>query len=576
MWKKFILSSPYYSPLLLLAAGMLAYSNTFHVPFLFDDVPNIVQNTRIHRLWPLWELLVPGQGGLTTSGRPLISLSFALNYAWGGLAVEGYHAVNLGIHLLAGCVLYGLLRRTFLLPGCAESLKSRATPLALAIAALWLLHPLQTESVTYISQRAEMVMALCYLFSLYALIRTATAEESRLSRRWACWTLAGCWIGMTAKEVMVSAPLILFLYDRAFLAGSFQEAWWKRGRLYLGLAASWLLLGALVMLTGNRGGTAGFGTAGEAAWWHYALKQFDAVATYLKLVFWPHPLVFDYGADTVGSWMEIWPQGILIGLLAAATGFALWRWPRCGFSGAAFFAILAPSSSVIPIISQTMAEHRMYLPLAVPLALAGCGLFLLSGRAGLGLLAAWALLLAGLTWNRNLDYQSELSLQRDTVRKVPNNARARHRLGLAYVRCGRPDLAMEEYATLVRIHPENPFAHNNLGRLYLNAGQRIQAMNEFETALRLHPDFPEARANLGKALFESGNYSGAAQQFAAALSLPPPSIDPEVYFYYGLALFHLGDRSRAAEQFAKARELAPGNKALERQIEKLMTQEPMR
>ena len=310
--------------------------------------------------------MCPPNHGETVTGRPLLNLSFAVNYAISGLNVWSYHAANLAIHVLAALLLFGILRRTFLLPRWAEFLSAafaepalRLGCLALAIALLWAIHPLQTESVTYIVQRAESLVGLFYLLTLYCFIRGATSGRGR---SWYAAAVLACLLGMASKEVMVSAPLMVLLYDRAFLAGSFREAWRRRYGVYLALASTWLLLGWLVIVAGNRGGSAGFG-AGVGSW-AYLCTQFGAIVHYLKLSVWPHPLLLDYGPDTVPMTLEILPDAILVVLLGLATLVALWRWPKIGFLGAWFFAILAPTSSIVPVATQVVAEHRMYLPLA--------------------------------------------------------------------------------------------------------------------------------------------------------------------------------------------------------------------
>ena len=229
----------------VLAAGAIAaYGNSFGAPFVWDDPLSIVQNPTIRHLWPIWGPLRPLQGtGTTVEGRPLLNLSLAANYAISGTRVWSYHAVNVLIHAIAGLALFGIVRRTVNgkdgpgfqpAPGRDRGLKARATPIAFAVALLWTLHPLQTEAVTYIVQRAESLMGLLYLLTLYCFIRgedddgagAAGQGFSRLSRlrppAFSILSVVFCFLGMATKEVMVSAPVIVFLYDRTFLAGGFR------------------------------------------------------------------------------------------------------------------------------------------------------------------------------------------------------------------------------------------------------------------------------------------------------------------------------------------------------------------
>ena len=159
--------------------GLLVYANTLSGPFIFDDLTSIEQNPSIRRLWPLSEPLSPPRD-TPVAGRPLLNLSFAVNYAVGGLDVTGYHLVNLAIHLLAALVLFGLVRRTLLLPSLAPRVGESATNLAAAAALLWMVHPLNSEVVDYVTQRSASLMGLCYLLTLYCSVRALSAG----ARRW--------------------------------------------------------------------------------------------------------------------------------------------------------------------------------------------------------------------------------------------------------------------------------------------------------------------------------------------------------------------------------------------------------
>ncbi len=241
----------------LAVAGLVAFLNGFSSPFLFDDYDSINQNASLRHLWPIWDALTPGGAvGAGVTNRPIVNLSLALNYAVGGLHVEGYHIFNFVIHLLASLLLYGVVRRTLLQPAARNAFGKAAGSLAWVSALCWLLHPLQTESVTCVIQRTESLMGLIFLGTFYAAIR---AMESVRPTRWYLAAIVGCLAGMATKEVMVSAPLLIFLYDRTFVAGSFRAAWERRKGFYLSLAATWALLAWLVIDVGGgtRGGSCG-------------------------------------------------------------------------------------------------------------------------------------------------------------------------------------------------------------------------------------------------------------------------------------------------------------------------------
>jgi hypothetical protein len=167
---------------------------------------------------------------------------------------------------------------------------------------------------------------------------------------------------MGAKEVMVTAPLVVLLYDRTFVAGGFSAAWRQRRTYYVGPRRH-LAVARVDHVRAGAGPGVGAGFGLGVSWWTYLLKQSEAILLYLKLSFWPHPLVLDYGTAVVHSVADVWWQAIVVLALLGLTIWALVRKPVAGFLGAWFFVILAPSSSVVPILTQTMAEHRMYLPL---------------------------------------------------------------------------------------------------------------------------------------------------------------------------------------------------------------------
>jgi hypothetical protein len=326
------------------------------------------------------------------------------------------------------------------------------------VALLWTLHPLQTESVTYIVQRAESLMGLFYLQTLYCFIRGICAERAdasdplagRASWVWYVLSVASCLLGMATKEVLVSAPLIVLLYDRTFLAGSFHAAWRQRRQVHLALAATWIPLTGLVLHAANRGGTAGFGVG--VSFWSYAATQFQALSHYLWLSVWPHPLINDYGVRWMTSVGDVAPYAAVVALLVAATLVALVRRPALGFLGAWFFAVLAPTS-LVPGTRQTLAEHRMYLSLAPVMVLMVLALYAWLGRRGRFVLAAAAIGLGWLTVQRNTVYHSDATIWRDTVAKRPGNAAARNNYGNILAQAGRPEEALAQYEEASRLAP---------------------------------------------------------------------------------------------------------------------------
>ncbi|MBI5769746.1 MAG: tetratricopeptide repeat protein [Verrucomicrobia bacterium] len=532
------------------AAGVVglvcaAYANSLGGPFVFDDTHAILDNPTIRSLsWPA--LAPPRGGGLTVEGRPVLNLTLALNYALSGTRVWSYHLVNLVIHAGAALALFGVIRRTLVR---LEKFSVSAAPLAFLAAGLWALHPLQTESVTYVVQRTESLMGLLFLTTLYCALRQA-GEPHR--RRWTVFAVASCWLGMATKEVMVAAPLLVLLYDRTFLAGTFREAWRLRARLHLGLALSWLLLGFLVVTTGDRGGT--IGAAAGVSPWDYLLSQSRAIMHYLRLTVWPDPLVFDYGPDFV-SFARALPFAVADVGLVVLTAVALRRRPALGFVGAWFFVILAPTSSFVGGTRQMLAEHRMYLSLAAPLVLAVVGLHRWLGRRSWVLWGVAAAALGTVTVARNRDYRSELAIFGDTVAKRPGNAYARNNYGSALVAAGRHAESAEQFATAARLLPTFAQAHNNLSGALYRLGRPADCLEHAATAVRLQPNYPEAHANLGTARLRLGDPAAAIPHFQTALRLKPDYAD--ALGNLGAAYLQAGRPAEAAAQYLALVRLAP-------------------
>jgi hypothetical protein len=513
-------------PLVIVTAGICTYWNSLRSPFIWDDNTAVVSNRTIRYLSLLWDVFSPPRD-TPVAGRPLVNLSFAINYAFGGLNETGYHIVNISIHVTCALLLFGIVRRTLMRLGSrggshdrravapSPALFPAADVTALVTALLWMVHPLQTEVVDYITQRSESLMALFFLLTLYSAIRaqaiagaavthkgdpgpgasrkrTADAKHTLPVNPWQALAIAACACGMLTKESMVVAPLIVVLYDWAFEFDSFRAAMRARRWLYAGLASTWVILAAVLWSVPRS--TVGASAAVGA--WTYLLNQMEVIGRYLRLSIWPSALVLDYGVPRSVALGDVLPGGLVIIGLIAAGGVALARSRALGFLAVWFFLTLAPTSSVIPITSEVGAERRMYLPLAALATLAVIGARagfdrLTTGRSrpttvqpkrpstspggatdepvigvaritAAGLTVVILLALAGRTIARNAEYQNPLTLWRTDVERRPH---------------GRSRMA---------------FAGELVG-----AGQHDQAVAQFREAIK---DFPDARLSFGAEL----------------------------------------------------------------------------
>jgi tetratricopeptide (TPR) repeat protein len=516
-------------PIVIVVAALAAYHNSFAGAFVFDDEPHLINNPQIRAAWPFAD-------STTFPNRALVVFSLAVNYALDGLDVWGYHAFNLAVHMLAALTLYGIVRRTLLLEPQRSRYCQSAPWLAAAVALLWVVHPLQTESVTYIIQRAESLMGLWYLLTLYCVIRGAGTAPGTW---WYIAAVASCGLGMLSKEVMCTAPVLVLLYDRVFLAPSFGQVFRQRWALYLGLAATWVALaGPVLSMTGpslarDASTQVGFGVQ-KMTPLAYALSQPGVIIHYLRLALWPQPLCLDYDWPPASSASAIVLPGLALGALLLATLWACRRRPALAYCGAWFLLILAPTSSIVPILDLAV-EHRMYLSLAAVLVLMvlgtyallemaarrfGLGEATLVGLAGGGFLA-YLVLLGALTIRRNEDYRSPLAMWAAVVAERPNNARGHNNLAMCLKNQGQLNDAEKECRIAIQLEPAYVLAHNNLGTCLQSEGELQEAEQEYRIALQIRPDYAEARANLGACLQGQGRIEEAEEECRRAIQLNP-------------------------------------------------------
>jgi cytochrome c-type biogenesis protein CcmH/NrfG len=480
-----LLRRPLVAAALIVGLGLAVYLPGLDAPFIFDDLPNLVAEETSHvlRLWP-W-------GAPPPLGRCFGTWTFQLNYAIHGHYVPLWRLTNIAIHVAAAWVLFDLVRRTIALPGIPALVKAHQHWFALTAALVWLVHPLQTQSVTYVVQRYESLMGLGYLLTIYCLLRGATSARPV---GWYLGSAAACWAGAATKEVAISAPLVAMLYDRAYLEASWRDVLRRRWPLYGGLWAStgWLFYAAVGGMVGNPEDGAGFDQ--PITPWEYLRSQPAVLLYYLKLVVWPRTLIIDHGWPVETSPWRIYGLGAIVVALFLASAWAVWRYPRVGVVAMAFFLILAPTSSVLPIADLAF-EHRMYLPLA-----------------------SVVLLLTGIV---------AMGVER-TVADA--NRQARVLWLITGVVVGsllvRTSLRNREYRDPFTIwsqahanNPLHPRPHLQLAKLYVQAGKVQDAVAICEQALRLPVIDTSTVAGLADAMFRAGRIERAAELYEKVIGI---------------------------------------------------------
>jgi protein O-mannosyl-transferase len=512
---------------LVLAVGAV-YWGRLDGPFVFDDAQSISGNPTLTP-WDLGRALSPPRETPVAS-RPLANLSFALGYALHGPSPSAFHTENLLLH--CACVLLAFLCLRLLLRS-----SERRDLLAWFAALAFGVHPMTLEVVLYATQRTETLMAACYLGALLVLLaKPVTSAPSVLA-------LAGLSVlGVCAKEVFVTAPVVLLCCDRAFVAGSFREALRLRWPYYAALCLGFVPA-LLLQLSGPRSGSVQLWSS------DYLLAQARIVPGYFAQALWPGAPSLDYGQLWPQPFAAAWPWLLLTAALVIGAGFAAWRYPRAGFVGVWTLLILAPSSSILSIHTEVGADRRFYLPLIGVLAcVCVAGSAVLRRYAWPVGIAACALL-ALHTRSHAADFRSVRAFWTAAVQARPDNARAHFDLAQSLLREGDMPGASTQLRAALALQDGYAEAHSNLAGLLLAQGQLQQGLTHAERGVELAIDSPIAHYNLALACALNGQTDRALVELEVTLRLQPDHWD--AHRKLAQAYLALG-RSRAARDHALA------------------------
>jgi tetratricopeptide (TPR) repeat protein len=577
-----------------------AYAKNLDAPFIFDDKGSIEANLEL-RQWPdVGRIVRSASPESPFSGRPIVSLTFGLNYAMGALDVRGYRLVNVAIHAACALLLFGVVRRTLArAPAFAGTVGPIAANVALAAALVWAVHPLNTESVSYLTQRTELLMGFFAFLTLYASVR---AHEPARRLWWQATAVGAAALGMLCKETMVVVPVLVVLYDRVFVFASWRDAVKARGWFYAAIAASWIALAAVVLST-PRTTAAGFRSTQVSAW-DYLLNQTIIITRYLWLGVWPRSLVLFYGWAKPVTLVAVWPYAVFITGLAIVTVAAFRRHASLAYLGAWFFITLSPASSVVPIAGEVGAERRMYLPLA---ALAVLGTIAAvrgwrwiaarrptpiaqPGRLGWAALAVVVVLLGTGTVLRSLEYDNPLTMARTVYDRWRSGAAA-NMVGTELVSAGRSDEAMPFLREAALDYPPGQFV---LGVLLFKQGAYDEAVRELRAFVAAEPQLAtacdaemliadalvrrqrsgeaaelltrlaaasprrlDALARLADLRFDEGAYPAAITAYETFLRTKPGQ--PEAMMNLAVAYASTGRLADAIGAFREVARLQPGN-----------------
>ena len=522
-------------PLLLAVA---AYARAMNGEFQFDDLGAIEYNQALKDLGGYARGFLHA---LFHSGRPVTELTFAANYAVGRLVPWNFHVTNLVIHLGVVVLVFVFTRRVLRLAGAAAP-----DAIGVVVAGLFALHPLQSEAVSYLTQRAEALASGFYLAALLLLL-----DAERRGRRTSGVAAYGAGLlvfllGLGSKVILVTLPAAYLLLVAAVPneEGRRELTTWPRR---VALLAPWLALDAYfcaVTLRGIDGAKdAGFSVPGSPPG-DYFVTQWRAIATYLRLLFWPSGQNLDWRFPVSRN---VWHPVVLgcgLLLLALLVGAVLLfrrnrrRADPTGGAGRVaafgilwFFLLLAPTSS-FAALADALAEHRVYLPswgVLVATALLGAWLLQRLGeprrtRIAFAVVAlAWALL-AAVLYQRNAVWESRLALWEDSVAKEPRNWRAHMLLGQAYRIADRTDDALGEYRAALQFLPAGqPRAEAdilaNAGVALMHARRLGEALQLLLRAEAIRPGELHVLSNLAVALLRTGDLAGAEQRARRAVEI---------------------------------------------------------
>jgi tetratricopeptide (TPR) repeat protein len=520
--------------LIIAVAGLIAYLNSIEVPFILDDFGSISNNYAIHSLFDfdaLWKFY---------ANRIVLYFTLSLNYAVHDNGVEGYHVVNILIHIINGMLLYCIINRLLSLPYFAGKLLSRHNRLvSVSIALLFIVHPIQVNAVSYIVQRTAALAATFYFAAILFFIKYRMQDRLRHFILMMLFII----LAMFTKENTITIPFMLLLIELFFFVGSGRTAWYKRIVIFLIIFATVPIIpGTNLFLKGYSQSDPGvsFKASTSMDRLQYFYTELNVVLFYIRLMFIPDRQNFDYSNDWPVS-RTIWDNysylsfavWVLIGLL---TLFLIKRNRLAAFGILWFFIGLAVESTFISI-KDVYFEHRLYFPCAGFLMFVA-GMIFYEGKpseAGrkrycfkkpvllfcvVTVICSFAY--TGLTIKRNYVYSDSIRLWTDVVEKAPGSDRSHSVLGTSYLNAydekkkntGYLDIAEREFKKAIEIYYSSSTAHTNLAKVYLLKGEYQKCIDEAQKSLNITKS-EYAQYNIGSAYYKLGDTRESLEAYLA-------------------------------------------------------------
>jgi len=541
--------------LLLVALGIVAYVNSFQNGFVWDDRPLIVERSSV-RNWNDWpraftQDLYDSPVTQSFYYRPLQHLSYRLDYSLWGLNAAGYHLWNILLHTGNGILVFLLVRRF-----------SRNAPLALACAALYVVHPVHTQAVTYIAGRAD---PLCGSFLLLTLLFYANAKDSPGARSFGWLGLATvCYAAaLCSKEFAVVFPALLLVFELCLPNGEGRRG---LGRAVARLAPFLVLVVVMLFVRKTIFGAVNpsdpIADTGLSRW----ILCFRALAAYFGLLIAPFDLHMERTVVTAGwkgTFLTVLGVASALGLLAGVIHY--WKRNRTiAFAVLWFLVFFLPVSNLWPLHS-TVAEHWVYFA-SIGWLWAACAIVqdrLATGslpaarasRLGAAIVLLFILAFTARTILRNRDWQDEVTFFRKTIAASGGSSRLFNNLGKALEREGKLAEAEKVFLEGLSRDPGYDPLLNNLGLLHARQGRKEKALALFQQALTNKPWRVEAYVNLAETWGSLGRTNEASQVFHDAKERFPQSA--LVAFHSGLFAFRQRDFGTAAAEFLRGHQIDP-------------------
>jgi len=497
---------------LIAALAFLVYSNSFKNDFVFDDIKVIEENTFIRDLKNLPILLKPRE--YTERSRenrgysPVSTLSYFLSYSLWGLKVEGYHITNTLFHSFNALLLYFIVL-----------LALKDEKIAFFSSLLFACHPVHTEAVTWIVERRDVFSGFFFLTAFLLYIRSSLAGGGRKTYLYALSLFAFA-LSLFAKEMSITLPLVIVLYDRCFAEKE------KRKNLY----PAYFLI-ALLYLAGRlfiyRWGGGDVDSYSGGPFLNRMLNMTRGIIFYIRMLLFPSGLAVNHEFRLSKSLLE--PAvlvSICIDAVIAAALVKLYKHSREIFFSVLFlFITLLPVSNMIPIPDVIVAERHLYIPSAGFCVFLGILAGRMYGRYDRRFAAPVFLLVLTMysliTLKRNAEWKDDVTLWSKTLKLYPLSSTAYYNRGVAFRRAGDYNRAMDDYMKAIEINPHFSKTYYNRGNLYAENGHIDEALSDFDKAIKLNPQYSEAYANRGVLYWGKGFHDKAIADFTKALEINP-------------------------------------------------------